>query len=72
MYKDQVEIKMMKRSHTELVSYLFRECNFPKGCFLMTGTCLVPDESFSLQEGDMIHIQIDGIGKLINKVGTRS
>ena len=72
MYKDQVKISMMKRTHTELVGYLFRECNFPKGCFLMTGTCLVPDENFTLKEGDMIHIKIDGIGELVNKVGTRS
>ncbi|MEL6250432.1 MAG: fumarylacetoacetate hydrolase family protein [Bacteroidota bacterium] len=71
-YKDQVKISMMKRTHTELVGYLFRECNFPRGCFLMTGTCLVPDESFTLKEGDMIHIRIDGIGELVNKVGTRS
>ena len=38
----------------------------------MTGTCLVPDENFTLKEGDMIHIKIDGIGELVNKVGTRS
>lgn len=72
MYKDQVEINMMKRGHEELVGYLFRECNFPRGCFLMTGTCLVPDEDFTLQTGDKIHIKIDQIGELINTVGTRS
>ena len=26
----------------------------------------------TLKEGDMIHIKIDGIGELVNKVGTRS
>lgn len=72
MYKDEVEISMMKRSHTELVEFLFRECNFPQGCFLMTGTCLVPDESFTLQVGDKIQIAIDGIGELINLVGSRN
>jgi len=71
MFEDQVAISQMKRGLEELSHFLFRECNFPFGCFLMTGTCLVPDDSFTLQVGDKIVIQIAGIGKLINFVGTR-
>jgi len=70
-YKDNVAIKMMKRKHTELVEYLFRECDFPKGVFLMTGTCLVPPDDFTLQLGDEVKITINSIGALINFVGQK-
>lgn len=70
-YKDKVAIKMMKRSHTELVGYLFRECDFPSGVFLMTGTCLVPADDFTLQVGDEVRITIEPIGTLINCVSKK-
>lgn len=59
----------MKRDPEELVSYLYRECSFPTGCLLMTGTGVVPPDSFTLQHGDEIRITIDGIGTLTNSVG---
>jgi 2-dehydro-3-deoxy-D-arabinonate dehydratase len=34
----------------------------------MTGTCLVPGNDFTLQEGDNVGISIDGIGTLTNSV----
>ena len=72
MYKDHVAISKMKRTHIELASFLFRECEFPAGCFLMTGTCLVPTGDFTLRENDLVSISIDGIGTLTNKVAQRS
>ncbi len=72
MYSDSVEISKMKRTHTELAGFLFRECSFPTGCFLMTGTCLVPPNDFTLNTGDVVTIHIDGIGSLTNTVGTKS
>lgn len=68
LYNDSVQINRMKRKHTELAGYLFRECEFPYGCFLMTGTCLVPPNDFTLELNDTITIQIDGIGLLSNTV----
>jgi 2-dehydro-3-deoxy-D-arabinonate dehydratase len=50
------------------VAYLFAEMEFPQGCFLMTGTGIVPDDTFTLQSQDRIEITIDGIGTLINTV----
>lgn len=70
-YNDKVAIKMMKRTHQELVNYLFKECDFPKGVFLMTGTCLVPDDNFTLQVGDKIEISIQPIGTLTNYVSNK-
>jgi 2-dehydro-3-deoxy-D-arabinonate dehydratase len=58
----------MKRDPRILVEYLFREQTFPDGCFLLTGTGIVPPEVFGLRSGDEIHISIDGIGTLMNQV----
>jgi 2-dehydro-3-deoxy-D-arabinonate dehydratase len=68
MYAEEIAIKKMKRGHTELVDFLFRECTFPFGCLLMTGTCLVPPNDFTLQSADVIIIRIDHIGELKNTV----
>lgn len=68
VFEGEISIAQMKRSHEELKSFLCREMSFPQGVYLMTGTCLVPDDTFTLQSGDYIHISIDGIGTLTNKV----
>jgi len=68
MFSGNTTIDRMKRSHTELVEFLYREYSQPLGCYLMTGTCVVPDNDFTLQSGDRVTIQIDGIGILINTV----
>ncbi len=61
-------INKMKRTHTELVDYLYRECAFQQGCYLMTGTCVVPGNDFTLISKDVISITIEHIGTLINIV----
>jgi 2-dehydro-3-deoxy-D-arabinonate dehydratase len=58
----------LKRDPKVLVEYLFRDHSFPYGCFLLTGTGIVPPDSFTLQSNDQIHITIDGIGTLRNTV----
>jgi len=68
MYNDSITINQMKRQHTELVAFLYRECSFPFGCFLMTGTGIVPPNSFTLNSGDVVTITIENIGTLINTV----
>ncbi len=69
VFSGEVSINTMKRKHQELVDYLFRECNFPQGCFLMTGTGIIPPDEFTLQVGDETRITIEGIGTLVNTVG---
>jgi 2-dehydro-3-deoxy-D-arabinonate dehydratase len=58
----------LKRAPAALVEYLFRDNSFPFGTFLMTGTGIVPPDSFTLAGGDRIRIAIDPIGTLENKV----
>ena len=72
VYSGSVEIGRMKRSFTELAGYLYREMDFIPGCFLMTGTCLVPPNDFTLQEGDKVEISIDGIGRMVNIISYAS
>ena len=64
----RIAIDQMKRSPEELVSFVFRECSFPYGCLIMTGTGIVPEQDFTLQSGDVVKISIDGIGQLVNEV----
>ena len=56
----------MKRELTQLLEYLTREASFPAGCFLMTGTGIVPKDDFTLEHGDEVRITIDPIGTLVN------
>ncbi len=68
VFEGTVGINQMKRTPEELVSFVYRECSFPHGCFIMTGTGIVPGSDFTLQSGDEIRITIDNIGTLINTV----
>lgn len=68
VFEDDITIDQIKRNFTELVSYLYKECSFPQGSLLMTGTGIVPSNEFTLQHDDEISITIQPIGTLINKV----
>ena len=61
----------MKRKPATLAEYLFRDNSFPNGAFLMTGTGIVPPDSFTLQAGDQIRITIEAIGTLVNEVAPK-
>ena len=68
-FSGSTTLDAMKRSPASLVEYLYRNNSFPKGCFLLTGTGVVPPDSFTLMNGDEIRITITGIGTLVNSVG---
>jgi 2-dehydro-3-deoxy-D-arabinonate dehydratase len=68
VFSDQTTLSQMKRSPAILAEYLFRENTFPNGCFLLTGTGIVPPDDFTLQIGDSIYITIPAIGTLLNLV----
>lgn len=68
VFSGSVAISMITRRFEDLAAYLFRECSFPQGALLMTGTGIVPPAPFTLQSGDSISITIDPIGCLINQV----
>lgn len=68
VFQGSVEISQIKRKFEELVSFLYRECTFPNGSLLMTGTGIVPTSDFTLQSSDEIRITIEPIGTLVNIV----
>lgn len=68
IFEGETGINRIKRKFEDLVSYLYKECSFPNGSLLMTGTGVVPPKGFTLHHYDEIHITIQPIGKLVNTV----
>jgi 2-dehydro-3-deoxy-D-arabinonate dehydratase len=68
VFAGKVALTELKRDPQTLVEYLLRDNVFPQGCFLMTGTGIVPDSTFTLASGDLIRITIEPIGTLENVV----
>ncbi len=71
VFEGSASINRMKRSLTELAGWLYKEFDFRYGCFLMTGTCIVPPDHFTLIVGDEVRISIGGIGTMVNTVGVK-
>lgn len=70
VFEGTASTKQLKRRLDELVAYLARDNVVLDGTVLLTGTCIVPPNDFTLAGGDRIEIEIDGIGKLINPVAS--
>ena len=67
-FTGETTVGRIKRPLPSLADWLYRENRFPHGCFLMTGTGIVPPDDFTLQHGDEIKITIPPVGTLINPV----
>ncbi len=68
VFKGATKLSQMARRLEDLADGCFRENEFPKGAFLMTGTGVVPPDNFSLENGDSVAITITGIGTLVNSI----
>jgi len=68
VFTGETSVGQIKRRFEELAAFLFRSQSFPHGAVMLTGTGVVPPESFTLQERDEIGIEITGIGWLRNPV----
>lgn len=66
-FAGETALTQLKRKPQELADWLYRANSFPIGCFMMTGTGVVPD-NFTLNKGDKVRIGIDGIGVLENSI----
>jgi 2-dehydro-3-deoxy-D-arabinonate dehydratase len=66
--KGATQVTQMARSFDSLISWLKRENSFPRGVYLLTGTGIIPEASFTLEPGDEVDISIDGIGSLVNTI----
>ena len=50
-FEGQTTLGQMKRPLASLAEWLFRDNSFPRGCYLMTGTGVIPPDSFTLRAG---------------------
>lgn len=67
-FEGSTKVSAMKRSFAELIDWLGKEMAFPNGVVLLTGTGVIPPDDFTLAIGDVVHIDITGIGRLTNVV----
>ena len=68
VFAGATSLERLKRAPASLVEWLLRDNTFPTGCFLSTGTGIVPADSFTLLPGDAVRITIPPIGTLVNPV----
>ncbi|MCD2203340.1 fumarylacetoacetate hydrolase family protein [Halobacterium sp. KA-6] len=66
VFEDETTTAEMATTCETLVKYLRRHNNLPETLVLLTGTALVPPDTFTLNEGDEVTINIDHIGELVN------
>jgi 2-dehydro-3-deoxy-D-arabinonate dehydratase len=71
LFSGETSTSTMHRSFEELVEHLFRELSHPSGAVLLTGTGIVPPDEVTLQDGDEVEIQIEGVGTLRHGVYTK-
>ncbi|HVC83312.1 MAG TPA: fumarylacetoacetate hydrolase family protein [Chloroflexota bacterium] len=69
LWRDTTSTAKLHRRLEDLVAYLGRSNTFPDGAFLLTGTCLVPPDTYTLVSGDVVEVGITGLGLLRNIVG---
>jgi 2-dehydro-3-deoxy-D-arabinonate dehydratase len=67
-WEAETSLAALNRTLEDLITYLFRCQDFPHGVILSTGTGIVPPLDISLAAGDVVEIDVAGIGKLINPV----
>lgn len=68
LFEDSTSTDQLARSFDDLVGYLHRHNSYPFGVFLMTGTGIIPSSEFTLEDGDVVSIAVDGIGTLTQPV----
>jgi 2-dehydro-3-deoxy-D-arabinonate dehydratase len=68
VFSGDTTLGQIKRPLASLAEWLFRDNSFPRGCYLMTGTGVVPPDSFTLRGGDEIRITLEPVGTLVNTV----
>ena len=70
VFEGETSTSQLVTSCERLASYYTRSNPVPELAVLLTGTSIVPDEDFTLTEGDEVDIEIDEIGRLQNGVVT--
>jgi 2-dehydro-3-deoxy-D-arabinonate dehydratase len=72
VFEGQTSAAQIARPFADLIAWLGRDNSFPRGVILLTGTGIVPPDDFSLAAGDVVAIDVTGIGRLTNVVEQQS
>jgi 2-dehydro-3-deoxy-D-arabinonate dehydratase len=68
VFDGTTSLSAMARTFADLIAWLGRDNEFPNGVVLLTGTGIVPPDDFTLMNGDVVSIDVTGIGCLVNRV----
>jgi 2-dehydro-3-deoxy-D-arabinonate dehydratase len=68
VFQGETSVAKIKRSFDELAGFLYRCQSLPNGAILLTGTGIVPPDTFTLQAGDLVKISCAAVGLLQNRV----
>ncbi len=68
VFAGETSTAQMARTCRSLADWLMRHNSVPDMTTVLTGTAIVPPPEFTLEEGDVVSITIDGIGTLENGV----
>ena len=67
-WEAETSLGKLNRTLEDLVSYVFRCQDFPHGVILSTGTGIVPPMDVALAAGDIVEINVAGVGTISNPV----
>jgi len=67
-FTDSTSTSEMVRTCEELAEYFRRYNHVPESTALLTGTSIIPPDDFTLQEADVVNIEIENVGTLTNPV----
>ena len=68
VFSGQTSTSLMARRCEDLAEWLQRSNVVPNMTTVLTGTAIVPPQDFTLQEGDVVTITVEGLGTLENDV----
>ncbi|KJS85550.1 MAG: fumarylacetoacetate hydrolase [Peptococcaceae bacterium BICA1-8] len=68
VFEDSTMTSQLKRRYEELINFLVKDNHILDGTILLTGTCIVPPDEFTLKDGDLVEIEISDIGTLRNSI----
>jgi len=68
VFRGSGSTSQMKRTCADLAEWVQRHNPMPDGSVVLTGTGIVPPKEFTLHEGDVVSIEIERIGRLVNTV----
>jgi 2-dehydro-3-deoxy-D-arabinonate dehydratase len=68
VWQAETSTASLHRGFAGLVDHLTRPLDLPYGAVLATGTGLVPEMGFTLEPGDVVDVEVDGVGRVTNPV----